>query len=169
MKAWVSKSTYPKGLERTMQAEMALVAGNTGDAKTFMLAGLTKQIAKVQTFASKDGSADLSFEPSAGDVTTFIADIEAKFDAASMTGKWDLFGEQFLLSVFGNGVEAYNFYRRTGYPTTLQPNLDPNPGSFIRSMFYPANAVNTNSNITQKSDQGQPVFWDTNPSAPAAN
>ena len=152
-----------------MQAELALADGNTGDAKMFMSAGLEKQIAKVQSFGAVDSSGDLSFAPSAGDVTTFIAAVEAKFDAASMTGKWDVFGEQFLLSVFGNGVEAYNFYRRTGYPTTLQPNRDPNPGSFVRSMFYPSNAVNTNSNITQKSDQGQPVFWDTNPSAPAAN
>jgi len=153
-----------------MQAEMALVAGNTADAKTFMSAGLTKQIAKVQTFGAIDASADLSFEPSAADVTAFITAIEAQFDAAStIEGKWDVFGEQFLASVFGNGIEAYNFYRRTGYPTTLEPNLDPNPGSFIRSMFYPSNAVNTNSNISQKSDQAQPVFWDTNPSAPAAN
>ncbi len=152
-----------------MRAELALAAGNTADAKSFMVAGLRKQIAKVQSFISVDASANTAFAPSPADVNAFIASVETKFDAADMNGKWDVFGEQYLVSVFGNGVEAYNFYRRTGFPRTLQPNLDPNPGTFIRSFFYPSNAVNTNSNISQKTDQTQPVFWDTNASAPVAN
>lgn len=151
-----------------MRAELALEAGNTGDAKTFMLEGLTKSIAKVQSFAGKDRNADLSYEPTPTDVTDFIDFIGSTFDNADVPGKWDILGEQFFVTVFGNGIESYNFYRRTGYPRTLQPNLDPNPGTFIRSMFYPANAVNTNSNITQKVDQAQPVFWDIN-DAPEAN
>jgi len=151
-----------------MQAEIAMVEGNTTDAKAFMLAGLEKSIAKVQTFASKDIDADLSYEPTETDVADFIDFIGTVFDGADMPGKWDVLGEQFFVTVFGNGIESYNFYRRTGYPRTLQPNLDPNPGTFIRSMFYPANAVNTNSNISQKPDQAQPVFWDTN-GVPEAN
>ena len=39
--------------------------------------------------------------------------------------------------MYGNGVDAYNAYRRTGFPTTLQPNMEPNPGSYIRSLYYP--------------------------------
>jgi len=153
-----------------MQAEIAMVNSDAATAKIFLSAGLTKQIAKVQSFASVDSTADLSFEPSATDVSDFITTVEANFDAAStMEEKWDVFGEQFLVSVYGNGVEAYNFYRRTGYPTTLQPNRDPNPGVFVRSFLYPSNAVNTNSNINQKADVSQPVFWDTNASAPEAN
>lgn len=150
-----------------MRAEIAMVEGNTNDAKTFMLAGLEKSIAKVQTFSSKDIDADLSYEPTETDVNDFIDFIGSVFDGADMEGKWDVLAEQFFVTVFGNGIESYNFYRRTGYPTTLQPNLDPNPGTFIRSMFYPARAVNTNSNITQKPDQAQPVFWDTNGVPPA--
>ncbi|MDB4582825.1 SusD/RagB family nutrient-binding outer membrane lipoprotein [Draconibacterium sp.] len=150
-----------------MRAEIAMVEGNTNDAKTFMLAGLEKSIAKVQTFSSKDIGADLSYEPTETDVNDFIDFIGSVFDGADMEGKWDVLAEQFFVTVFGNGIESYNFYRRTGYPTTLQPNLDPNPGTFIRSMFYPARAVNTNSNITQKPDQAQPVFWDTNGVPPA--
>ncbi len=152
-----------------MQAEIAMVNGNTGDAQTFMSAGITKSIAKVQSFVSLDSSADTSFEPSNADVTSFITSVETAFNAADMEGKWDILGEQYFIAVFGNGIESYNFYRRTGYPTTLQPSLDPNPGTFIRSLFYPANEVNTNSSISQKPDQAQPVFWDTNASAPAAN
>ncbi len=157
------------GWVELMRAELALAAGNVTDARTYMEAGLRTQIAKVQAFGAVDTTADLSFAPSAGDVNDFIDSVLANFDAADTAGKWDVFGEQYLVSVFGNGIEAYNFYRRTGAPTTLQPNRAPNPGTFIRSMFYPSNAVNTNSNISQKSDQTQPVFWDTNSSAPAAN
>ena len=152
-----------------MQAEIAMVNGDVGSARTFMSAGITKSIAKVQSFASLDTSADTSFEPSSTDVTNFISSIESDFDAADMEGKWDILGEQYFIAVFGNGIESYNFYRRTGYPTTLQPNLNPSPGTFIRSLFYPANEVNTNASISQKADQAQPVFWDNNPSAPVAN
>ncbi len=151
-----------------MQAELALVDNNTADAKTFMLEGITKSITKVKSFVSRDPGADVAYEPTETDITDFIDFIGSIFDNADLPGKWDILGEQFFVVVYGNGIESYNFYRRTGYPTTLQPNLDPNPGTFIRSMFYPANAVNTNSNITQKSDVTQPVFWDTG-SAPVAN
>ena len=152
-----------------MQAEIAMANNDPGTAMNFMSSGLSKHIAKVQSFASLDMSADLSFEPSATDVNDYISSVEAAFTSANMTGKWNILGEEYFVTVFGNGIESYNFYRRTGYPTTLQPSQDPNPGTFIRSMFYPANAVNTNSNINQKPDVAQPVFWDNNASAPAAN
>ncbi|MEX0360358.1 MAG: SusD/RagB family nutrient-binding outer membrane lipoprotein, partial [Allomuricauda sp.] len=153
-----------------MRAEMALAAGNTGDARTFMLAGYAKSVAKVQAFLTgREAGADLSFVPSEGDVNAYATQVGIAFDDADADGKWDVLGEQYFIAHFGNGVEPYNFYRRTGFPTTLQPNLEPDPGTFIRSMYYPANAVNNNSNISQKADQTQPVFWDTNPTAPAAN
>lgn len=152
-----------------MQAEMAMVAGNMPAARTFLLAGLDKSITKVQAFlVGREGGADTSFEPAPGDITAYSNTIGANFDAADDDGKWDVMAEQYWIAHFGNGVEPYNFYRRTGFPTTLQPNLEPNPGVFIRSMYYPANAVNNNSSITQKTDQTVPVFWDTG-SVPVAN
>ncbi len=153
-----------------MRAEMALAAGDEAGARTFMIAGLTKSVAKVQAFlAGREAGADTSFAPSEGDVNAYITQIGIDYDDADTSGKWDVLGEQTFIAHFGNGVEPYNFYRRTGFPTTLQPNLEPDPGVFIRSMYYPANAVNNNSNITQKPNQEQPVFWDTNATAPAAN
>lgn len=150
-----------------MRAELALDAGNTADAKTFMMAGISKSITKVKTFINRDPGADTSFEPTQEDIDGFMTSIETGFDAADLNGKWNILGEQFFVAAFGNGIETYNFYRRTGYPTTLQPNLDPNPGTFIRSFFYPAAAVTTNSNITQKPDVAQPVFWDIKGVPPA--
>ena len=36
--------------------------------------------------------------------------------------------------------------------------MEPNPGSYIRSLYYPANYVETNNNASQKSDVTQTVF-----------
>lgn len=153
-----------------MKAEMSMVAGDMPGARASMLDGLDKSVAKVQAFlVGREAGADTSFEPSATQVSDYNTIIGINFDDADDAGKWDVIAEQYWIAHFGNGVEPYNFYRRTGYPTTLQTNLEPAPGTFIRSMYYPANVVNNNSNISQKADHTQPVFWDTNASVPVAN
>lgn len=152
-----------------MRAEFAMVAGNFPVARDFMLDAFDKQMAKVAAFLTgREGDSDISLAPSAADIAAYRATISAAFDAATTEGKWDIFGEQYFITHWGNGVEPYNFYRRTLYPTTLQPNREPNPGTFVMSMYYPSDAVNTNSNISQKADQTQPVFWD-NSGVPPAN
>ena len=64
--------------------------------------------------------------------------------------------------MYGNGIDAYNTYRRTGFPKTLQANIEPQPGAFIRSLYYPANFVETNNVVDQKSNVEVKVFWDNN-------
>lgn len=150
-------------------AEWAMLDGDFAGARDAMLEGTRKSIAKVQTFIDVDPLADASFAPTQADVDQWLLDLTTAFDAADDAGKWDLLSEAYWVALYGNGVEAYNYYRRTGFPTTLQPNLEPNPGTFQRSMYYPDNVVNRNSNVSQKPDQAQPVFWDTNPDAPIAN
>ena len=152
-------------------AEMAMISGDMAAAATALQSAMTKQVAKVQSFAANDTGGDLSFEPSSADVTDFIDDTVADFNAAAGDDKWDVLAEQYFVGHYGNGIETYNFYRRTGFPTTLQPNREPSPGAFIRSMYYPNQAVTSNPNITQKSDQTTQVFWDTNPAGtfPVAN
>jgi hypothetical protein len=147
------------------QAEAALLGGDAAGARAAMLAGLAKSVAKVQGFVSLDPTADDSFAPDAAAVTAHADAVGAAFDAAvtagDVDGWWNVMAQEFFVSLFGNGSDAYNFYRRTGYPNNLQPNLEPNPGAFIRSMWYPANYTNTNSNASQKPDVSQTVFWDT--------
>jgi len=147
------------------RAEVA-TSGGAAAAKPFLLDGIAKSIAKVQTFGSKDSDADLSTAPTEADVTAFLAAVEADFDAANDEGKLNIWAEQFLISLKGNGHDGYNMYRRTGYPTNIEPNLELNPGAFIRSFFYPANAANTNSALSQKQNVTGQVFWDTNPASP---
>ncbi|WP_289644359.1 SusD/RagB family nutrient-binding outer membrane lipoprotein [Maribacter aestuarii] len=136
-------------------------------AKPFIISGIQKSIAKVASFGSVDPGADLSEAPTAGDITQFILDIGTAYDDAEGTDKWNIMAEQFFIALKGNGHDAYNFYRRTGYPDDLEPSLEPNPGAFIRSFFYPANASSNNQFIVQKSGVTDQVFWDTNPASPA--
>ena len=151
-----------------MLAEAAMASGDIPGARAALLAAVEKSITKVQDFsASRFAGADASFAPTAGDVTSYVNAVGVAFDDADADGKWDVLGEQYFIAHFGNGVETYNFYRRTNFPTTLQPNLEPNPDVFIQSMYYPTNAVNNNSNISQKANQQQTVFWDDNGVPPA--
>lgn len=148
------------------KAEIAMVNGSAEVAKNFILAGLQKSVAKVTSFGAKDATADLSFEPTEDDITAHADAISAEFDEADNQGKWNILAEEFFTNLYGNGIDGYNFYRRTGYPTTVPSNVEPNPGAFIRSLFYPANFVNNNSSVQQKAAITEQVFWDNNPSSP---
>ena len=150
-----------------MRADAALSMNMAGQAATYLESAMTKSIAKVQSFGANDPDADLSFEPSSDDVAAYIADTVAAFNSASGEDQWDVLGEQYFIALFGGGTDAYNFYRRTGNPTTLQPNLEPNPGAFPRTFLYPSNEVIANPNIVQRTDNATQVFWDTNPAGPA--
>lgn len=148
-----------------LKAEVALIS-DPALAKERILSGAEKSIEKVTSFGALDPEADLSFEPTSEEVEEYLSEVEQRFEAGSMEDKWNVLAEQFWIASFGNGILNYNFYRRTGYPTTLQPNRELNPGGFIRSFRYPANFVNNNSSVSQKQDVTTPVFWDTNPSSP---
>ena len=149
-----------------MRAEAAMASNNTGAAGTFLQNALTKSIAKVQTFASLDATVTAGFEPTAAEVSAYIGGVGTSFNSADTNGKWNLLANQTFVAYYGNGINPYNFYRRTGFPTTLQFNIEPSAGNFVRSFLYPADEANTNSNITQKPNVDVQVFWDNNASSP---
>jgi len=149
-----------------MRAEAALASNNSSGAASALNNALTKSISKVQGSISVDPTANSDFEPTSGEVSSFISGVVADFNSADNNGKWEILATQQFIGNFGSGIQAYNLYRRTGYPRLLQFNIDPNPGPFVRSFFYPANEANVNSNISQKPNVDVQVFWDTNPSSP---
>ncbi len=148
-----------------MRAEVAMAQNNTAQARTLMLDGIQKSVDRVVAFGAKDNTSDVAdFEPSAEDITAFVNSIGAAFDAAPNNNeRFNILAGQYFVSLFGNGLDSYNFYRRTGFPDNTQPNIEPSPGAFIRSFFYPADFVNRNSSTDQKSDVTEKVFWDNNP------
>ena len=157
-------------------AEAELVSGSVDEvaAKNAMFNGMAKSMDKVLNFYPRterfDAIMDIYFGGLSFVVNSFYARVDAEWDAAD--NAMDVLGMQSFVAQYGNGLGAYNFYRRTGFPTTLQPNIEPNPGGFIRSFYYPADHANNNSNISQKSGVTDPVFWDNggaSPGFPAAN
>ncbi len=138
-----------------------------GDATAFLKAGIEKSIAKVKTFAALDTESDLSTEPTEAEITIFVDNIMDDYAAATGDDKINLFSEQYWVALYGGAAESYNYYRKTGFPTTLSPNWELNPGPFPRTFLYPSSEVVTNSNLTQRTDNKTQVFWDTNPAGPA--
>jgi len=148
------------------QAELAMENGDNSSAKDLMAAGIKISIDKAMSFGTLDSEADLeSFASTSEDISNFTTASKVRFDSDDENG-WNVLGQEFFTSLYGNGSDAYNFYRRTGYPKNLQPSTEPTPGPFIRSLFYPSNFVNNNSNVSQKNDVTNQVFWDTNPASP---
>ncbi|KAB1155209.1 SusD/RagB family nutrient-binding outer membrane lipoprotein [Tenacibaculum aiptasiae] len=142
-----------------IKTEAALTLSTDGDPVSLFRDALNKSFNTV-----KDFNLD---QPNGSNVMTgikindYINVIITNYNNSNATEKLDLVMKQFYLATWGNGLEAYNNYRRTGYPSDIQPNLESAPGDFIRSFKYPASAVTNNSNINQKPNQSVKVFWDT--------
>jgi len=155
-----------------MLAEAAVTLGTTGTPKTLLLSGIKKHMDYVRAFAiaGAEGATISAFEPAAtfnAKVTSYLNYVGTRFDAAATNDtKMNLVGREYWLSLYGNGTEAYNLYRRTGKPNRMQPGLESITGSFVRSFLYPINYMVTNTTAVQKKDLATQVFWDKNPASP---
>jgi hypothetical protein len=141
-----------------LKAEAYQRLGITGDAKASLRAGVTKSIEYVKAFATSKGQtvpANL-VTPTA----SYVDEVDGLFDAAN-ADKMQVIAKEYWLALYGNGIEAYNLYRRTGKPNDLQPMRNPSAGNYVYSFLYPANFINLNSSGAQKSNTGvNRVFWD---------
>ncbi len=155
-----------------MLAEAAITLGTTGNAKTLLQSGIKKHMDYVRAFAvaGAEGATISAFEPAAtftGRVTNYIKYVDAQYDnAATNDAKMSVVGREYWLSLFGNGMESYNLYRRTGKPARMQPGLEAITGPFVRSFLYPNNYMVTNTKAVQKANLASQVFWDKNPASP---
>lgn len=149
-----------------MRMEIALVENDNGSASNLLEQALQKSIDKAISFISLDPDANADFIPTSTDINTFITNVSDEFNNSNNAERWNLLAEQTLISYYGNGTGAYNFYRRTGFPVDVQFHLDAGVGPFVRSVYYPEIVVNSNSNIDQKPNTTIQVFWDNNPASP---
>jgi len=150
-----------------MLAEAALTLETNGDSGTHLESGIRASITKTMSFGANLANADettASFIPTSGYIDDYITEVMTEYNAGSNSIKLKVIAEQYFIALWGNGIEAYNTYRRTGQPADLQPAHDlSDPGVFVRSHWYPATAADNNINVNQKTDVTEPVFWDTNP------
>lgn len=151
-----------------MLAESALVLKTTGSPKTLLESGIRKSMADVRAAAlgTSEGSKVTAFETDrkivwADEVNKYVAARLADYDKATTDAdRLNIIANEYWFALYGNGIEAYNMYRRTGMPRNMQPALDPNPGAFVKSFFYPTAFIARNSTAKQKANVTTPVFWD---------
>ncbi|MDC6387222.1 SusD/RagB family nutrient-binding outer membrane lipoprotein [Maribacter sp. PR1] len=161
-----------------MLAEGALTAGVNGDARAYLEAGIRASITKVIGFGERldylddvviaddpDTAEDESltvrdlYVPTTEDVDSYVDTVLSAYDSASGDDRLEIVVNEYMKALWGNGVEAYNTYRRTGFPSDMQPTYLSNPGDYINSFLYPNELVNQNSNAEQKASQAERVFW----------
>jgi hypothetical protein len=142
-----------------LEAEF-LARTNDVDAENVLYGAISKSITQIRAFATAKGQVlSPGREPS---TSAYLDAVETAY--AGATDKIDVVGREFYVATWGNGLEAYNLYRRTSAPGNFQPTLQLNPGPFFRSIVYPASHANLNSSATQKDvTKTNKVFWDTNP------
>lgn len=142
-----------------LKAEVLMRNGQTASARVMLLSGVKQSIDQVRAFCATRNIVLTATEP---DNAAYISSVGTAFDDA--TNPMDIIGKEYWKALWGNGIEAYNLYRRTSAPRNPQPMRQLNPGPFFRSMVYPANFVNLNPNTAQKDvNQTNKVFWDNNP------
>lgn len=148
-----------------MRAEAALVfnSATIGSPVILLEAGVRKSIDKAKGFGAIDAGTS-GFIPSPTVITTYVNEVLSLYAAATNNnGRMEVIIKEYWIALFGNGIDAFNAYRRTGKPGTLQLPLSPNGGNPYRSFTYPSVYVTRNSTVTQKPDNKVKVFWDTNP------
>ena len=118
----------------------------------------------MQTSGLRLGVMIVTLVPSQSDIDDYINEISMNYiNATSDDERLNIIMTEYFIALYGNGVEAYNFYRRLGKPDDLQPLRAADVNNYLRSFFYPTNSVSNNSNSTQKEEVTEQVFWDTNP------
>ena len=156
-----------------LRAEAALIDGTSDDPRALLESGVRKSIDKVISFSadfinpnkvigttpSGDDVLLSSLIPTEEDIDNYVAHVLEQYDAGNKDKQLDVIMKEYYIALWGNGLEAYNMYRRTGKPDNMAPSLEPAPGSFIRSFFLPSEHVNFNANASQK-ELTQQVFWD---------
>ncbi|MCK5678194.1 MAG: SusD/RagB family nutrient-binding outer membrane lipoprotein [Flavobacteriaceae bacterium] len=166
-----------------IQAELIQVGLMTGDVGAKLSEAMTVSFAKVDLVVAGTGtSQNVPILSGSQEVLDFIANVNAEFAGASADKKLEIIMTQKWTATFGDSMDQYNDYRRTGYPILANPNgsspeyqLDNGDGwplddtqtvlnnGFQTSFFWPQRELNLNQNAPgQKDPTAYKIFWDNN-------
>ena len=143
-----------------IRAEAALELGTSDNDVAMLEEGMRASFNKVVNFDTT--TLDSSFAASDTDIDNYIDNVLTAYSAANAEEKLNIIMTQAFIASWGNGIEPYNNYRRTGMPLNIQPTQSSAPGAFIRSFKYPSVAIDNNTNINSKPNQAVKLFWDLN-------
>lgn len=158
-------------------AEAVLSLGAAGNAQTYMESGVRKSMAKTVSFESlvetkmtgtesvavspgvfEDQTVRMIYGTDQADIDAYVTALNTAYTGATAAQQLDMVVKENYIASWGNGLEAYNMYRRTGYPSNMAPALEDAPGQFPNTFFYPADFVTRNSRVEQKV-LATKVFW----------
>lgn len=143
-----------------LKAEAVVSLGaNGGDPAVLLEAGIRKSMDKVLNFESIDSP----LVATQLDVDAYVDEVLEEFSLASSSDeRLDIIIREYYLAAYGNSIEAYNAYRRTGFPSNIQIPIQAENIPFPRTFSMPEDAVSRNGSLSQRPITNQ-VFWDTNP------
>src|SRR5690606_3455531 len=131
---------------------------NATAARTALENGVRGSIDQVMNFRPNaiPAGADV---PTQAEIDAYVAGVMAAYDGASGNeGKLDIVLREYYKALWGNGIEAYNNYRRTGYPSGLPASINQS-GTFAHTMYYPSVHTTNNINAPQRPDLSEKVWW----------
>lgn len=142
-----------------MLAEAAITLGTPGDARQLMIDGVDASFNKVETFGRANDPVAVAMSTAAKDAyKTAIGN--AYNAAATADGRLEVVMTEKYFANFGNGIEAYTDFRRTGKPSNLPAPLAP-LGPQPRRLPLPPAELSSNANapsppplVTER------IFWD---------
>jgi hypothetical protein len=124
-------------------------------------AGISNSIQKVTTFGSgQDGfPTDIDNVQLNINKTKYLSTMMSKYDSFTGNDRLEVVIKEYYLAAWGNGIEPYNNYRRTGFPSNFQPTVLTAAGTYYSTAYYSGNAVNNNPNVPTNV-RTRKVFWD---------
>lgn len=134
-------------------------------ARTSFQQGIDESIEKVTNFnaeyiATKIRPAQVTALNS--NKTAYRNYMLAKYDGLSSDDeRLEIIIKEYFIAAWGNGIEPYNNYRRTGYPSNLQPTIIASSSPYFYTAYYPASVVNNNPNMPNNV-RTRRLFWDAN-------
>lgn len=139
-----------------LTAEAALTIGTNGNVEALLEEGVRASMDKVLSFGNVVSGAT----PNSLDVDNYVTEVKNNYSAAANNDeRLNIVMTEYYLAGYGNSIEAYNGYRRTGYPNTLQIPIDDDTPIFPNTFPYSRIAVERNSSLNQKPITTK-VFWD---------
>lgn len=142
-----------------MLAEAAITLGTPGDPRQLMLEGIDASFSKVETFGRANDGAAPAMTTAAKDA--YKALVTGRYDAATSADlRLNVVITEKYFANFGNGMEAYTDFRRTGMPNNLPAPLAP-LGPQPRRFPLPPGELNSNSNAPSPPPLVvERIFWD---------
>lgn len=164
-----------------IQAELIHAGKLSGNEASKLQQAMTASFAKVDEVVANSGTEqDVPVLTGSTQVTTFINNVITEFNSASSDKKLEIIMTQKWVATFGDPMDQYTDYRRTGYPVLANPlgaspeyQLDNGDGfplidsqtvqnnPFQVSFYWPQSELNSNSNApAQKNPATYKIFWD---------